>query len=255
MHQTKLEELRKFTETRTVPTSLLSMVKGTAALSLKRLSLRLALPLVKVTRGLTVPGGRPRTLSTPTGKSCPVCLKTFATKANVRRHFDEVHRGLRRDTIVPGIASQPGPPFSTEATPPRKNNNNNNGGSSGASPLRGPAAKTTPVNSKTHSSQNQAKGQSQASAASQASPASCSRCSLCKRNYSSQVSCCCLGATFLKQVQRHPERVSRVTYTFKGTRVVPNNPQTFFFLSLQIMTDLVGRAISLLTLWENYFFP
>lgn len=117
-----------------------------------------------------------------------MCLKSFATKANVRRHFDEVHRGLRRDTITPSIASQPGPPFSPEATPPRKNNSSN------GSPLRGPTAKTAPVSSKTHSSQNQAKGPSQVSAASQASPASC-RCTLCKRNYSSQVCCCPLGET------------------------------------------------------------
>uniref|UniRef100_H3DMB6 Zinc finger protein 800a n=1 Tax=Tetraodon nigroviridis TaxID=99883 RepID=H3DMB6_TETNG len=141
MHQTKLEELRKFTETRTVPTSLLSM-------------------------------GRPRTLSTPTGKSCPVCLKSFATKANVRRHFDEVHRGLRRDTITPSIASQPGPPFSPEATPP---------------------------------SQNQAKGPSQVFAASQASPASC-RCTLCKRNYSSQ-----------SMLKRHMRIVHKV-YSLKSNR-------------------------------------
>ncbi|XP_078098629.1 zinc finger protein 800b isoform X1 [Sander vitreus] len=150
MHQTKLEELRKFTETRTVPTSLLSMVKG-----------------------------RPRTLSTPTGKSCPVCLKTFATKANVRRHFDEVHRGLRRDTITPSIASRPGLPFSLEVTPPRKSNN--------ASPTRGHNSKSTPVTSKTtHSNQNQSKQQSQPAASPQAAPASC-RCTLCKRNYSSQL--------------------------------------------------------------------
>ncbi|XP_043964134.1 zinc finger protein 800b [Gambusia affinis] len=145
MHQTKLEELRKFTETRTVPTSLLSMVKG-----------------------------RPRTLSTPTGKSCPVCLKTFATKANVRRHFDEVHRGLRRDTITPNIASRPGQPFSLEVTPPKKSSN--------SSPTRAHSSKATPVNSKTSTS-NQAQGKPQSK---QTNSASC-RCTLCKRNYSSQL--------------------------------------------------------------------
>uniref|UniRef100_A0A3B5MFE9 Zinc finger protein 800 n=1 Tax=Xiphophorus couchianus TaxID=32473 RepID=A0A3B5MFE9_9TELE len=119
MHQTKLEELRKFTETRTVPTS------------------------------------RPRTLSTPTGKSCPVCLKTFATKANVRRHFDEVHRGLRRDTITPNIASRPGQPFSLEVTPPKKSSNSS------------PTPQGKPQSKQTNS-------------------ASC-RCTLCKRNYSSQL--------------------------------------------------------------------
>ncbi|KAF7658183.1 hypothetical protein LDENG_00016240 [Lucifuga dentata] len=149
MHQTKLEELRKFTETRTVPTSLLSMVKG-----------------------------RPRTLSTPTGKSCPVCLKTFATKANVRRHFDEVHRGLRRENITPDIASRPGLPLSLEATPPKK--------STSASPIRGHNPKTTPTNSKTPTSQNQTKPLSPPPASSQSNPASC-RCTLCKRTYSSQL--------------------------------------------------------------------
>lgn len=128
---------------------------------------------------ILVTEGRPRTLSSPTGKSCPVCFKTFATKANVRRHFDEVHRGLRRDTITPDIASRPGQPLSLEATPPRKSAN--------ASPTRGPTPKTTPINSKTTpQSQNQAKPQSQSPASPQCNLASC-RCLLCKRNYSSQV--------------------------------------------------------------------
>ncbi|XP_040886404.1 zinc finger protein 800b isoform X2 [Toxotes jaculatrix] len=188
MHQTKLEELRKFTETRTVPTSLLSMVKG-----------------------------RPRTLSTPTGKSCPVCLKTFATKANVRRHFDEVHRGLRRDTNTPSIAPRPGQPFSVEVTPPRKSNN--------TSPTRGHNSKATPVNSKTApSNQNQAKPQSPLPASPQANPASC-RCTLCKRNYSSQL--------MLKRHMRIVHKIysiksnrSAATATSATTAATPNSTNT-----------------------------
>ncbi|KAM9824650.1 zinc finger protein 800-like [Neosynchiropus ocellatus] len=137
MHQTKLEELRKFTETRTVPTSLLSMVKGT-------------------------------TRTVPTGKSCQVCFKTFATKANVRRHFDEVHRGMRRDVMAPATASRPS---AAEAMPLKKCNN--------SSPTRGCASKSAPPVPSTKSS-------------SQSKPAAphsntASRCSLCKRNYSSQL--------------------------------------------------------------------
>ncbi|XP_078021220.1 zinc finger protein 800b isoform X1 [Epinephelus lanceolatus] len=179
MHQTKLEELRKFTETRTVPTSLLSMVKG-----------------------------RPRTLSTPTGKSCPVCLKTFATKANVRRHFDEVHRGLRRDTITPSIASRPGQPFSLEVTPPRKSNN--------ASPTRAPNSKPTPVNTKpTPSNQNQPKPQSPASNSQQATTASC-RCTLCKRNYSSQL--------MLKRHMRIVHKIYSIKSNRPSTTPAPSTP-------------------------------
>ncbi|XP_075967701.1 zinc finger protein 800b [Anarhichas minor] len=179
MHQSKLEELRKFTETRTVPTSLLSMVKG-----------------------------RPRTLSTPTGKSCPVCFKSFATKANVRRHFDEVHRGLRRDAITPNIASRPGQPFSLEATPPRKSNN--------SSPTRGSNSKTTPVTPKTTpSNQTPSKAQSQPPASPQATSASC-RCTVCKRNYSSQL--------MLKRHMRIVHKIFSMKSNKPATTPAPSTP-------------------------------
>ncbi|XP_056281241.1 zinc finger protein 800b isoform X3 [Pseudoliparis swirei] len=93
MHQAKLEELRKFTETRTVPTSLLSIVKG-----------------------------RPRTLSTPPGKSCPLMLK---------RHMRIVHKiysiKSNRPATPPASSPPPAAPPHPKATPP------SSGASSGAS--------------------------------------------------------------------------------------------------------------------------
>uniref|UniRef100_A0A3B3ZK51 C2H2-type domain-containing protein n=1 Tax=Periophthalmus magnuspinnatus TaxID=409849 RepID=A0A3B3ZK51_9GOBI len=145
MHKTKLEELRKFTETRTVPTSLLSMVKGTDNCTLTVYVLSF---------------------------SCPVCLKSFATKANVRRHFDEVHRGLRRDNIAPNMATKPDQPFVLDDTAPRRSNT--------SSPAKAVSSKPP--------AQSQLKPQSSSSSSSSSSSLMPCRCSLCKRTYSSQVS-------------------------------------------------------------------
>ncbi|XP_066489881.1 zinc finger protein 800 [Tiliqua scincoides] len=85
VHKKKMEELKKFFEIKKKP---------------NQLSRR----------------GRNKNVLVALGRSCPVCFKSFATKANVRRHFDEVHRGLRRDSITPEIATKPGQPLSLDSS-------------------------------------------------------------------------------------------------------------------------------------------
>lgn len=55
-----------------------------------------------------------------TGKSCHICQKSFATKANTRRHIDEVHRGMRRDYMLTESGTKPGKSVNPETATPKK---------------------------------------------------------------------------------------------------------------------------------------
>ncbi|XP_032625249.1 zinc finger protein 800 isoform X1 [Chelonoidis abingdonii] len=89
VHKKKMEELKKYIETKKKPNQCSTK-------------------------------GRNKNVLVTLGRSCPVCYKSFATKANVRRHFDEVHRGLRRDSITPDIATKPGQPLFLDTVSAKK---------------------------------------------------------------------------------------------------------------------------------------
>ncbi|NXQ93139.1 ZN800 protein, partial [Sagittarius serpentarius] len=89
VHKKKMEELKKYIETKKKPNQCSAK-------------------------------GRNKNVLVTLGRSCPVCYKSFATKANVRRHFDEVHRGLRRDSITPDIATKPGQPLFLDTVSAKK---------------------------------------------------------------------------------------------------------------------------------------
>ncbi|XP_073508188.1 zinc finger protein 800 isoform X2 [Phyllobates terribilis] len=55
-----------------------------------------------------------------TGKSCHICQKSFATRANTRRHIDEVHRGMRRDYTTTESTAKPCKSLNPETAKPKK---------------------------------------------------------------------------------------------------------------------------------------
>ncbi|KAG8577438.1 hypothetical protein GDO81_010179 [Engystomops pustulosus] len=88
VHKKKLEDIKKFIEVhRNIP---LSSSKGLAS------------------------------IIHSTGKSCHICQKSFATKANTRRHIDEVHRGMRRDYITTESGTKPAKSINPDLTTPKK---------------------------------------------------------------------------------------------------------------------------------------
>ncbi|KAE8616020.1 hypothetical protein XENTR_v10008695 [Xenopus tropicalis] len=86
VHRKKLEDIKKFIEVQRIP---------------------------KLSKGR-------KRVHTTSSNSCHVCHKSFATKANVRRHIDEVHKGMRRDSSIPEVTAKPGKTSASEISSPKK---------------------------------------------------------------------------------------------------------------------------------------
>ncbi|XP_063783231.1 zinc finger protein 800 isoform X2 [Pseudophryne corroboree] len=89
VHKKKLEDIKKFIEVHR--NKLLSSAKGHTSV-----------------------------IHATSGTSCHICNKSFATKANTRRHIDEVHKGMRRDSITPETGVKSGKNASPEIVTPKK---------------------------------------------------------------------------------------------------------------------------------------
>ncbi|KAJ1161764.1 hypothetical protein NDU88_002245 [Pleurodeles waltl] len=130
---------------------------------------------MKAKKNLTSPKISKKLMYKTLTTTCQECKKTFATKANVRRHIEEVHKGHRRDAVPPAeTPAKPQKPIHTETVLPKKTVKNVT------------AKKDSSKETSKETSKDSSKETSKDSSKESSTLFTC-KCPHCRRKYSSQV--------------------------------------------------------------------